>query len=203
MLKFAYSPWEEESSKLSKWRNVIMGILALLLLTVSLGSIFVNTQSYAQTVSDRCNSVSIYGDKITQGMDEQGDFVNKLKNSGVNDVKVNAQEGRKIPDITNEINKDKSNNDTSDCIIIDAGILNARDEDTNARKKAIDDLIDTSSKNAKNVFWVLPSVSQNTPSGLKTAPLQNQIRESAQDKNNVYPVSIDQLSFQNDLFIPN
>ena len=51
MLKFAYSPWEEESSKLSKWRNAIMGILALLLLTVSLGSIFVNTQSYAQTVS--------------------------------------------------------------------------------------------------------------------------------------------------------
>lgn len=203
MLKFAYSPWEEESSKLSKWRNAIMGILALLLLTVSLGSIFVNTQSYAQTVSDRCNSVSIYGDKITQGMDEQGDFVNKLKNSGVNDVKVNAQEGRKIPDITNEINKDKSNNNTSDCIIIDAGILNAKDEDTNARKRAIDDLIDTSSKNAKNVFWVLPSVSQNTPSGLKTAPLQNQIRESAQGKNNVYPVSIDQLSFQNDLFIPN
>lgn len=203
MLKFAYSPWEEESSKLSKWKNAISGFFVLLLLIISLGSIFINTQSHAQNISGRCNSVTIYGDKITQGMDEQGDFVNKLKNNGVKDVKVNAQEGRKIPDVTNEINKDKSSGNSSDCIILDIGILNARDDDTNARKKAIEDLINTSSNGTKNVFWVLPSVSQNAPGGLKTTPLQNQIREAIQGKDNVYPVSIDQLSFQNDLFIPN
>lgn len=201
MLNFAYSPWEEESSKLSRWKNSIVGIFILSLLAVSLTSIFINTQSHAQTISGRCNSITIYGDRVTKDMEGQGDIVNKLKNNGVGDVKVNAQDGRKMSDVTNEINKDKSEGRGSDCIILDVGTGNAKDGDANTRKKEIDDLINAAG-GAKNVFWVLPTVKQGAP-GINTAPLQNQIREAVKGRNNVYPISIDQLSFKNDLFDPN
>lgn len=201
MLKFAYSPWEEESSKLSKWKNSILGIILLSLLAVSLTSIFINTQSYAQTISDRCSSITIYGDRVTKDMGEKGDVVDKLKNDGVREVKINAQNGRRMSDVRNEINKDKNEGNSSDCIILDVGIENVRDGNSDARKKEIEDLINDASKSSKNVFWVLPSAKQGTP-GVNTAPLQTQIREGAKLDSNVYPISIDQLTFKNDLFNP-
>ena len=199
MLSFAYSPWDEEVSWFAKWKNVIAGVFIFTLLMTSLATIFFNTQAHAQTINSRCQSVTVYGDRLTKGIDEQGEFLQKLGDLGVREVTINAQEGRRISDVTNEINRDRRENKLTPCIVVDVGTANMNDKNSAARKKEIEDLLNATN-GVNNVFWVLPTVKQNKGN---PAPIQNQIREALRERNNSYPVSVDRLSFNNDIYDSN